>query len=275
MGAAAGGPRTGATAGGSADGGDGTVGKALEVLDLVASFGRPVRFAEMLAASRFPKASLHRFAQTLARQGMLTFDPGTGLYGPGVRLVRLAHAAWRQASLAPVARPHIDRLATATGRTVHLAQLDRGQVLYLDKRSAAVPVEMFSAAGKVGPAYCTGVGKAMLAFLDEEAQDLALQQQAWFPYTPATITGTGPLRAELARVRREGMAIDREEHEAGILCLAMPILSDVGGVVGAVSITASTASTDADRLLAFAEDLRDAVGGIAADWAVWRAPDMD
>ena len=98
--------------------GDGTVGKALEVLDQVAGFGRPVRFSELLADSRFPKATLYRFVQALTHQGMLAFDPERGSYALGVRLVRLAHAAWRQSSLAPLARPYLDALSRVFGRRV-------------------------------------------------------------------------------------------------------------------------------------------------------------
>jgi IclR family transcriptional regulator, KDG regulon repressor len=131
---------------------DGTVGKALDVLDQVAAYGRPVRFSEMLAASPFPKPTLYRFLQTLTNQRMLAYDPDRQTYSPGVRLVRLAHAAWEQSTLAPIARPHIDALSAAVGETVHLAQLDHAQVLYIDKRNANKPVQMFSQAGKVGPA---------------------------------------------------------------------------------------------------------------------------
>ena len=143
--------------------GDGTVGKAMDVLDQVASFGRPVRFAALLSVSPYPKATLYRFLQTLTRQRLLEYDSEQQTYAVGLRLVRLAHAAWSQSSLAPLARAHLDRLSGAVGLTVHLAQLDNGQVLYVDKRNATQPVDMFSQAGKVGPAYCTGVGKAMLA----------------------------------------------------------------------------------------------------------------
>ena len=95
--------------------GDGTVGKALEVLDQVAAFGRPVRFSDVLARSEFPKPTLYRFIQTLTNQGMLQYDPERQTYAPGLRLVRLAHAAWAQSSLAPVARPHVDALSAETG----------------------------------------------------------------------------------------------------------------------------------------------------------------
>ena len=98
---------------------------------------------------------------------MLVHDRESRSYNLGIRLVRLAHSAWKQASLGEVARTHLDSLAERVGETIHLAQLESGQVLYIDKRNSAAPVEMSSYPGKVGPAYCTGVGKAMLAFLDE------------------------------------------------------------------------------------------------------------
>lgn len=84
---------------------DGTVGKALDVLDMVASHGGPVRFTDLLSQSQYPKATLYRLLQTLTNQGMLAYDDASGTYALGVRLVRLAHAAWAQSSLAPIARP--------------------------------------------------------------------------------------------------------------------------------------------------------------------------
>ena len=216
--------------------GDGTVGKALDVLDHVAGFARPVRFAELLSTSPYPKATLYRMLQTLTSTGMLSFDGERSTYTPGVRLVRLAHAAWSQSSLAPIARAHLDALSLDLGETVHLAQLDGGQVLYVDKRNAARPVEMFSEAGKVGPAYCTGVGKAMLAHLPEEGLADALSRQSFHRHTDHTLASPDALQAELAAIRARGHAYDREEHEVGIICIAMPILTTSGRPLGAMSM---------------------------------------
>lgn len=250
---------------------DGTVGKALEVLDLVAAADRPVRFTELLSQSSHPKASLYRFLQTLTNQGMLSYDTATQTYAPGLRLVRLAHSAWRQASLAPIARPFIDTLAADTGETVHLAQMDRGQVLYVDKRNATAPVEMFSSAGKIGPGYCTGVGKAIMAFLPEADRNTAISQQAFLRYTDTTLTDADALCAELEEIARDGVAFDREEHEPGIICIAAPILSG-GRVLGALSVTSTTQRRSLDTL----SDLRPAVTGtanaIAAAAANWHFP---
>ncbi|WP_415921169.1 IclR family transcriptional regulator [Tateyamaria sp. SN6-1] len=252
--------------------GEGTIGKALDVLDLVAAQERPVRFSELLALSSHPKATLYRLVQNLTHLGMLRYDVDRQTYAPGLRLVRLAHAAWRQSSLAPIARPHIDTLSQTLGETVHLAQLDGGQVLYVDKRNATDPIEMFSQAGKVGPGYCTGVGKAMLAHLAEDPLETALAQQAWFAHTAHTHTCAESLRTELQDIRADGVAYDREEHEPGIICVAAPILSDLGRAIGALSVTTSTSRKTLDDLSELAPHLKATARDIAVAAANWQFP---
>lgn len=258
---------------GMANEGDGTVGKALDVLDRVAAYGRPVRFMELVPDSPYPKATLHRFLQTLTSQGMLSYDLQAQTYSLGMRLVRLAHGAWRQSSLAPIARPHLDALAEAVGDTVHLAQLDNGQVLYVDKRNAFQPVEMFSQAGKVGPAYCTGVGKAMMAFLDADGLERAIARQSFHSFTPTTLTSREALLGELAAIRASGVAFDREEHEPGIICVAMPILTLGGRVIGAVSVTSTTQRTSLAALEGLIPRLGQTAVAIARDAEIWRFPE--
>jgi DNA-binding IclR family transcriptional regulator len=255
--------------------GDGTVGKALEVLDQVAAFGRPIRFGELLERSQFPKATLYRLMQTLTSQGMLAYDRDRQTYAPGVRLVRLAHAAWAQSSLAPIARPYLDRLSAEVGETVHLAQLDNAQVLYVDKRNAAQPVEMFSQAGKVGPAYCTGVGKVMLAHLDDAELDRVIAQQSFHGFTATTLTSASALRAELADIRSNGYGFDREEHEPGIICVAVPVLSGQGRVLGGLSVTSTTRRKNLAGLELLVPMLRDTATEIARDAQNWRFPDQN
>jgi DNA-binding IclR family transcriptional regulator len=255
------------------DGAPGTVGKALEVLEAVAARPHGVRFADLQADSAYPKATLYRLVQTLLREGMLSHDSDAGTYRLGMRLVRLAHSAWAQSSLAPLARPHLDALAAELGQTVHLAQLDHAQVLYVDKRTAARPVEMFSDAGKVGPAYCTGVGKVLLAFAPGDALEALIDQQSFHRFTSATITRPDALRAELAAIRAAGHAFDREEHEPGIICAAVPVRAASGRCVGAVSVTGTTARMGLDDLETCLPALHRAAAGIAHDMAAWRFPD--
>ena len=251
---------------------DGTVGKALEILDLVAGLGRPVRFSELLSLSPHPKATLYRFLQTLVNQGMLSYDEDRQTYSLGIRLVRLAHAAWSQSSLAPVARAHIDALARETGETLHLAQMDNGQVLYVDKRNAAKPVEMFAAAGKTGPAYCTGVGKAIMAFMNEKDLEKSLRHQSFHKFTDNTLGSEADLRKELAEIRETGIAFDREEHEPGIICIAAPITSGGARVIGALSITTTTLRHSLSDLVSYRPRLLECVQAIGEDATAWQFP---
>jgi IclR family transcriptional regulator, KDG regulon repressor len=253
--------------------GDGTVGKALDVLDMVAMAGRPVRFTELLSQSPYPKATLYRFLQTLTNQGMLAYDPDRQAYALGVRLVRLAHDAWAQSSLAPIARPWIDTLSGEVGETIHLAQMDQAQVLYVDKRNATRAVEMFSQAGKVGPAYCTGVGKAMLAFLPPGEQDRAIERQSFHRFTPNTICTSIALLAELQVIRKRGYAFDNEEHEPGIICIALPILTQTGRVMGALSVTSTIARSSLEALEMLAPRITETANEIAREAESWRFPE--
>lgn len=251
---------------------DGTVGKALEVLDQVAAFGRPVRFSELLEHSRFPKATLYRFVQSLTKQGMLAYDAERQSYAPGLRLVRLAHAAWQQSSLAPIARPHIDALAEKVREAVHLAQIDHGHVIFVDKRKKTNMFDTLAQTGLVAPSYCTGVGKAILAFLPEDRRAEALKVQAFVSYTPQTHKTPASLRPELAEIREDGIAFDREEHEQGIISVAAPILRADEDVIGAISIATSTARRSLDDLRGLSPVLRQTASNIATEIEHWHFP---
>jgi len=251
---------------------DGTVGKALQVLDQVAEFRRPVRFSELLENSPFPKPTLYRFVQTLTNQGMLSFDPDRQTYAMGVRLVRLAHSAWRYSSLARVARPYIEALAAKVGEAVHLAQLDNGHVLFVDKCKATDHFETLAQAGKIAPGYCTGVGKAILAFMPEVEQNRALDQQSYTAYTPFTLTNRAALMTEIAQIKEDGFAYDREEHEQGIISIACPILNGQGRVVGAVSIATSTNRYTIKNLEKQRPNLMRSANLIGAEAELWQVP---
>jgi IclR family KDG regulon transcriptional repressor len=233
----------------------------------------PIRFGQLLETSVFPKATLYRFLQTLVSQGMLSYDPDRQTYALGMRLVRLAHAAWTHSSLAPIARVYLDQLSQDVGETVHLAQMDSSQVLYVDKRNASQPVEMYSQAGKVGPAYCTGVGKAMMAYLPDDELAQVIAQQSFHRFTEGTLTSEATLREELEAIKKRGYAFDREEHEPGIICIAMPILTDRGRVLGALSVTGPTMRRDLKQLEALAPKLANIANQISADAQAWRFPD--
>ncbi|WP_421723668.1 IclR family transcriptional regulator [Bauldia sp.] len=245
-----------------------TVSKALQVLEAVASEGRAVRFVDLLKSQPFPKSTLHRLLRTLVSQGMLEHNPEHHTYRPGLRLIRLAHYAWRQSNLPEAAGDALDALASEIAETIHLAVLDHAQVLYVDKRHSEYPMSLYASVGKVAPAYCTGIGKAMLAYLPEKALEDALDRQAFHRYTGSTVPDAEALRVELAEIRRAGYSLDREEYEPGVICIAVPILSDRRRLHGGLSITGNTRLTNLEKLTAHAPRLSQAADEIAAQAAL-------
>ena len=181
----------------------GTVGKAMAVLEQVADFERPARFSELLEKSDHPKATLYRLLHTLTQQKMLAYDPKSQTYWLGLKLVRLASFAWAQASLAKIATSTLTELSAATGETVHLAQMDSGQVLFVDKIRRAGNSDTLAQIGLVAPAHCTGVGKAILAYLPENKLEFAMNQQTFFKFTPNTCSRKQCLQSELETIRKD------------------------------------------------------------------------
>lgn len=251
---------------------DGTVGKALDILDTVAKLGRPVRFSELLENSPHPKATLYRFLQTLTNQGMLSYDEERQTYSLGLRLVRLAHSAWQHASLAPLARGFLQDLAHQVRETIHLAQMEQGQVLFVDKHKTTDRFETLAQAGRVAPAHCTGVGKAILAFMSEDRLERAMRRQNFIQFTPSTHTSQDSVMSEFETIRSEGVAYDREEHEEGIISIAAPILTQTGRVIGAVSIASSTNRNSIETLSAHREVLIATTNKIGAEATAWQFP---
>lgn len=251
---------------------DGTVGKALIMLDIVAAAEKPMRFNDILAHSPFPKATTYRFLQSMANQGMLAYDADSQKYSLGMRLVRLAHKAWQQASLAPIAAPFMDQLAALTSETIHLAQIENGQVLFIDKRRTSERFETLAQAGRIAPAHCTGVGKVMMAYLSAEKKEFAMQRQTFIQFTPATITSREDLEKELFAIQQAGVAYDREEHENGIISIAAPILSSKNQVIGAISIATSTSRHSLEELAQHRDELIATARNVAREAEHWQFP---
>ncbi len=252
----------------------GTVGKALGLLDRVAVFGRPVRFSELQMVSGMPKATLARLLQTLVSENMLAYDGERRVYIMGARLIGLAQAAWRDFSIAPVARPHVRALAQRIGEAVYLSKLDCGQCVCLDRGAPDDLAAIFPSIDRVYPSYCTAVGKAMIACLPQDAQNRALTQQSFHPLTDATITDKPTLKAEFQRILDQGYATEDEEHVRGIIAIAVPILSEGGAVLGGLGVHAPDRRTTHQTLRSFLPALHETATAIARDAAKSQFPEI-
>lgn len=160
------------------------------------------------------------------------------------------------------ARPFLEDLVEKTGETTHLGIGDGISVVYLDKVETQHPVRMYSRVGALSPMYSTGIGKALLAF-GEAAVVNRVIEAGLERRTPNTITDPSRLRAELERVRARRYAIDDVENEAGIRCVAAPILGADGVAVAAISISGPAARIPDERIETMGRLVLDATSALS------------
>ncbi len=208
--------------------------RALNVL-FTFSASRPARSLDSLATElNLNKASLLRILRTLeAEKFLLRTDE---LYRLGPRVLELGNVYLSTLSVHSVAQPEMTRLAEQCGQTVSLAILDDFDVVYIAIEHTQREVGIQGEIGGRHPAHATGLGKVLLADLDESRLDALLDGRVLKRLTPRTIGTAGALKERLDMVRREGLAVDDEERGIGIRCAAAPIRDRTGRVTAAISL---------------------------------------
>jgi DNA-binding IclR family transcriptional regulator len=224
-----------------------TLDRSLRALLRIGESGpRGLTLAECSATLGYSKPTVHRILRTLEARGFLGFDRERGRYTLGVANLRLGMAFLEQLDLRDAALPILRELGERTGETVHLGVLDGSDVVYIEKVESKHAVRMFSQIGRTMPAYSTGVGKAILAFLPDDELEQALPERLE-PRTAATITNRQELRKHLAGVRRRGYSTDDIENEEGIRCVGAPVFDHTGAVCAGVSVAGPASRVTPDR----------------------------
>lgn len=181
------------------------------------------------------KSTVHRLAVTLVADGMLEQNPETGKYRLGLSLFRLGSLVRQRMNLSTEARPLLRELREKVNETVHLAVLDGSEIMYVYNLESTQAIRMRSDVGVRKPAYCTAEGQAILAY---QAPDLVEQvvRDGLAARTPQTVTDPQSLKKILEGVRSRGCAIEDEESEIGMRCIAAPVRNDLGEVVAAIGL---------------------------------------
>ena len=209
--------------------------KALELLS-VFSFREPrLSLADLAKRTGIPRATAFRLLSTLEQSGFLAKEHGA--YQLGIKCFVLGNIVAGGLDLRETAHPHLVALRDATRETTQIAILDHWQVVYLERMLSPLPVGfMRSRAGAILPAYCTGLGKTLLAFMPEDDVAAWAATQRFPAITPRTITTAKRLMKELRLIRERGYGLDEEEREKGVCCIAAPIRNHNGEVVAAISV---------------------------------------
>lgn len=215
--------------------GEKSFGKLFDLIEQLAQSRHGMSGKELSEACAIPLSTTFRMLKFMVDNDYVRAD--RGIYTLGVGFVRFGNVACQQHPLIKAARPVLEELSRETRETVHLAKLQNDRILYIDKVEGSRPIHMGSLIGKRNPLYCTGVGKAILAFQPRAVQEKLLASIEYVPYTATTVPDEAAMREELARIRARGYAVDNCEHEAWVYCVAAPVLARNGQCVAGISIS--------------------------------------
>ncbi len=230
----------------------GSVTKALTILQLLAREGA-LGLTEISTRLGLNFSTAHHLISTLRQQHFVEQESSSKRYRLGVACFELGHAASTQLDLRAHVTPYLERLATTLGETANVAVLDDGAVIYVAQVAPTRMMKTFVAMGARVPAHCSGVGKALLAHLPEAEIDAIVDRHGLARFTAMTLTTAHELKAELARIREQGYAVDNQEREDGVVCVAAPVYNYTDQVIAAISISGPRermSNKDWDRLVA-------------------------
>ncbi len=185
-------------------------------------------------------ATLYRVLVTLETRGLVEFDPVDQVWHIGARAFTIGTKYLRRTSLVERARPIMRRLMEDTGETANLGAEREGQVLFLSQVETHETIRAFFPPGTLSAMHASGIGKALLAQMDEDRLQRYLKSRRLVGFTPHTITDHDALKQELATIRENGLSIDREERNEGMVCIAAPVFDANGEAAAGISVSGPT-----------------------------------
>ncbi|REJ74625.1 MAG: IclR family transcriptional regulator [Acidobacteria bacterium] len=225
-----------------------SVERALSILEAVAEVEQGLTHAELSRTLGIPKSTATYLLRTLEGRGYLRKNADSGRFQVGVKILGLGQHALAGRELPRIAQPHLRRLAEETQLTVHLAILDHDRPVYVARADLPGFVKINTWVGRELPLHSTAVGKVLVAGLDEERRERLLEGASFAPRTGKTITDPARFRDEIAAVLRRGWAIDDEENNLGVRCVAVPVFDARGAVDAALGASGTTSLFPRERI---------------------------
>jgi len=239
--------------------------RAFAILEALSQDGPDLTLAQISESLGLHKSTAHRLIMVLERNKLVEKNSQTGKYRLGLKLFELGTRAVSQLDLRERARPFLERVVLETGETVHLCIYDDGEVVYLDKVEPGRSVRLASSVGRRNPAYCTAVGKAIMAYLPENQVEIAVQKHGLRPLTRKTIGTMAELKAELIKVHETGYAVDNEENEEGVCCVGSVVRDFSGDPIAAISVSGPTFRVGAEKISVLAKSIISAADALSKE----------
>jgi DNA-binding IclR family transcriptional regulator len=231
--------------------------KALGILDYFTTESPERGISELAELTGLFKSSVHNMVSTFESCGFMEKNEATGKYRLGTKILQLSNNLYQSHDLRNLIRPYMERISSAFSENVYLASLFEGEVIYIDTVYPAGAYAARSILGLKAPLYCTGVGKAIMAWLPPAMVE-EIAARGFEAFTPRTVRDRDSLLRELEATRERGYAIDDMEHEFGIKCVAVPIRNMRNAVVASMSVSGPSLRFGDERVVEIARVLLEA-----------------
>lgn len=226
-----------------------TVERAFIIIELLGNSDIHLGISEISQRSKLPLATTHRLLATLLKLGYVEQSSETNKYTLGVRILQLRGAVIEQLNLGVQAMPIMKALMNRVEETVHLAVLNEGEVVYIERVEGLRTQGMYTRIGKRAYAHCTALGKAMLAHMPEHLWYVdVVERHGLKVLAPTTISTIEALRENLEETRKRGYAIDHGETGESVRCVGAPIRDYTDQVVAAISISGPQSQVTHERV---------------------------
>jgi len=216
--------------------------RGLKILELLSQAPDGASITELAVVLGVDKGSASRLVSTLARYGYAEKDEVTRRVMLGPQVVSLSRSFLTRLPLRDAAKPYLRQMMEQTGECAHLAVPAQGKVLYIDQVESPATLRVNAQVGTLNPLHCTALGKVLLAFGEIDLPPTL------YSYTPHTLTDPEALRQHLNEVRRLGYAVDDEEFDPGVRCIAVPVFDFRGKLVGSIGISGPSSRVTREQL---------------------------
>ncbi|EOI2494097.1 MULTISPECIES: DNA-binding transcriptional repressor XynR [Enterobacter] len=235
-----------------------SVERAMQILDLFNEQATELKITDISKLMGLSKSTLHSLLKTLQLHGYIDQNPENGKYRLGMKLVERGHFVVGSIDIRQKAKGWLTELSRRTGQTTHLGILDGREGVYIEKIEGKLAAIAYSRIGRRLPVHATAIGKVLIAWLDEAELNALLEGYQYTTFTPSTLATREALLDALKKTREHGYALDSEENEQGVRCVAVPVWNHESRVIAALSLSTLTSRVDDAELANFREQLQQA-----------------
>ena len=224
------------------------VSNAIDILELLGNCEHELSMSEIVSTLELTKSNVNKLLANLERFGYVEHNKYTGNFRLGVKTFQISQAYINKLNLIDISNQVLNNLKTSLNESTYIGVLRHGNVVYLNVLETDEPVRVMPRIGNVGPAYATAIGKAQLSVFGDKEIISLYENKVFKKLTDKTIANIDELLKDIAEVRNRGYALDLEEYEEEVHCVAVPVLDFMGKVIAGISVSGPKERMSMERI---------------------------